>query len=92
MLAALLPLLAAHATLIAVKGSDTPCPTARQIGEAIEVRLPGLLVPPEQSALPEVLVLVLVQDQSSGVQSFTLTDQHQQVRLRLRDDECRQRR
>jgi len=82
MLAALLPLVAAHATLIAVKSSDSQCPTSRQIGEAIEARLPGVLVPPEQSALPDALLLAMAQDGTSGVQSVTLVDQEQKVRLR----------
>jgi hypothetical protein len=82
MLAALLPLVAAHATLIAVKSSDTQCPTSRQIGEAIEARLPGVLVPPEQGALTDALWLALAQDGTSGAQSFTLVDQQQKVRLR----------
>jgi hypothetical protein len=82
MLAALLPLLAAHATLIAVKSSDGQCPTSRQIGEAIEARLPGVLVPPEQGALPEALLLAMAQDAATGVQSFTLSDHQQKVRLR----------
>jgi hypothetical protein len=82
MLAALLPLVAAHATLIAVKSSDAQCPSSQQIGEAIEARLPGVLVPPEQSALPEALLLTTSLDPATGAQSFSLVDRQQQVKLR----------
>jgi hypothetical protein len=82
MLAAFLPLVAAHATLIAVRSNDAQCPSSQQIGEAIEARLPGLLVPAEQSALPDALVLTMAQDAGTGAQSFTLVDHHQQVRLK----------
>jgi hypothetical protein len=82
MLAALLPLLTAHATLIAVKSTGAGCPSSVQISAAIEARLPGLLVPPEQSGLPEALMLTLSSDPSSRAQSFTLTDHDLRVRLR----------
>lgn len=82
MLAALVPLLAAHATLIAVKSSEAQCPSALQIGQAIEARLPGVLIPPEQGGLPEALVLTTAIDPAMRVQSFSLVDQRQQVRLR----------
>lgn len=81
MLYALLPLLTAHATMIAVKNTGAHCPTSPQISAAIEARLPGLLVPPEQSGLPEALLLSLSSD-PTGTQSFTLVDHDQQVRLR----------
>src|SRR5690242_9835271 len=81
MLAALLPLLTAHATLIAVRSTSAGCPSSVQISAAIEARLPGLLIPPEQSGLPEALLLSLSSD-AKGAQSFTLTDHDLQVRLR----------
>jgi hypothetical protein len=82
MLAALLPLLTAHATLIAVKSTSAGCPSSSQISAAVEARLPGLLVPPEQSGLPDALLLALSSDPTTKAQSFTLTDHDLQVRLR----------
>jgi hypothetical protein len=82
MLAAVVPLVALHATLIAVKGTDGQCPSSRQISAAIEARLPGLLVPPEQSWLADALLLTLSADPSTGAQSFTLVDHQEQTRLR----------
>jgi hypothetical protein len=81
MLAALLPVLAVHTTLIAVKSTNAACPSSSQISGAIEARLPGLLVPPEQSGLPEALLLTVSSDERKA-QSFTLTDRDLQVRLR----------
>jgi hypothetical protein len=82
MLAAVVPLIALQATLIAVKGTDTVCPTSRQVSQAIEVRLPGLLIPTEQRDLADVLVLTVSADVATGAQSFTLVDRQNQVRLR----------
>jgi hypothetical protein len=82
MLSALLPLLTVHATLIAVKGAGAGCPSSSQISAAIEARLPGLLVPPEHSGLPEALLLTLTSDPRTRTQSFTLTDRDLHVRLR----------
>lgn len=81
LLAALLPVLAVHTTLIAVKSTSAACPSSSQVSGAIEARLPGLLVPPEQSGLPEALLLTVSSDESRA-QSFTLTDRDLQVRLR----------
>jgi len=82
MLAALVPLVAAHAALIAVKSSDARCPTSSQISQALEARLPGVLVPAEQSGLPEALLLTTALDPATGAQSFSLLDHQQQVKLR----------
>src|SRR6185436_1099350 len=82
MLSALLPLIAAHATMIAVKSTQGGCPSSAQITAAIEPRLLGLVVPPEQSQLREALLLTLAADPATGAQSFTLVDREQHVRLR----------
>jgi hypothetical protein len=81
-MAALLPLLVLHATLIAVKGSDAVCPSPTQVRAAIEARLPGVLVPIEQEARVEALSLSLSTDRTSGAQSFTLVDPAGTLRLR----------
>jgi hypothetical protein len=78
----LVTLFAVDATLIAVRDTDTSCPTSREVTRAIEARLPGLLVPLEQSALAQALVLTLSSDPATGVQGFTLVDQKDQLRLR----------
>src|SRR6185436_10247380 len=82
MLSALLPLIAVQATMIAVKPTQGGCPSSAQITAAIEPRLPGLVVPPEQSQLREALLLTLAADPATGAQSFTLVDREQHVRLR----------
>jgi hypothetical protein len=82
MLAALLPLFTLHATLVAVQSTDGGCPSSQQIRAAIEVRLPGLLVPPEQSGLPDTLMLATSSDPAAKTSSFTLTDRDLKVRLR----------
>jgi hypothetical protein len=83
MSAALVSLLALHAALIAVRNTDDAvCPSARQVSDAIQTRLPGVLVAPEQSWLADTLVLTLATDPATRAQSFTLVDQHGEVRLR----------
>ena len=82
MLSAVVPLIALHATLIAVKSTDATCPSSRQVSEAIQARSPGSLVPPDQSGLAEVLLLALSTDRASGAQSLTLVDHQDRVRLR----------
>src|SRR5947207_6027043 len=82
MLAALIPLLTVHATLVAVRSTNGGCPSSQQISAAIEARLPGLLVPPEQSGLPEALLLTMASDPATRAQSFTLIDHDLHVRLR----------
>jgi hypothetical protein len=82
MLAAIASLVALHATLIAVKEADAVCPSSREVSEAIEARLPGLLVPADQGSLPDALVLVLAPDATTGARGFTLVDHDERIRLR----------
>jgi hypothetical protein len=82
MLAALVPLVVLQATLIAVKPTDAVCPSPHEVSQAIELRLPGVLVAPQQSGLPDVLLLTVSPEPSTGAPGFTLVDGQQQVRLR----------
>src|SRR3954470_15427819 len=43
---AVFTLVTLHAALIAVRGADAQCPSAKQVSEAITNRMPGVLVPP----------------------------------------------
>jgi hypothetical protein len=75
-----LALLGLHATLIAVRGGQTECPSTRQVNEAIAARLPGVLVPSEPKPPEGALVLDLAGGKGTPL-AVTLVDAKGQVRL-----------
>jgi hypothetical protein len=80
MAATALALLGLHATLIAVKGGQTECPSTHQVNEAVAARLPGVLVPLEPKPAEGVLVLQLAGGTGKPL-GFTLVDPKGEVRL-----------
>jgi hypothetical protein len=75
-----LALLGLHATLIAVKGGQTECPSTHQVNEAVAARLPGVLVPLEPKPAEGVLVLQLTGGTGAPL-GFALVDAKGEVRL-----------
>src|SRR3954465_11699488 len=77
----LLAVLALHATMIAVKDVEAGCPTSRQVVDALEARLPGVLTSADHSGT-DVLVLSLWPLAPAEPHGIALVDDRGEIRLK----------
>jgi hypothetical protein len=75
-----LALVAVNAALISVNAADAQCPSGKQVNEAIEARLPGVLVPSSPAPPAGVMELRLAGNPGTG-HRLALSDARGQVLL-----------